>query len=118
MTLYQRVRAARSEAFREAKRSGLPWVFGRGAHVATVGVNGDQCDPWPGADPMTWNGKLSSLPALIVEAMQHPHVAEVVLEGGYDGAETMEARKGGDYEPWIASWSVVLWQRETEAVAS
>lgn len=111
MSLSRTIRAARSEAFREAKDSGLPWVFSRGAYVATVGANGDQCGPWPGADPYGWNGKVSILPALIEKAKTYPHVAKVVVEGGYDGAETMEAKKAGNYEPWIASWTVTVWER-------
>jgi len=112
MSLTARVNAARSEAFREAKGSS-PWVFSRGAYVATIDEHGEQCSPWPGADPMNWNGKLSSLPDLIAKAAAHPHVWRVVLEGGYDGADTMEGRKAGNYEPWIASWSVELWNRRT-----
>jgi hypothetical protein len=110
MTLRERIKHARAEAFREAKDS-TPWVFGRGTHVATVDANGDQCDPWPGADPMSWDGKVASLAALVAKARTYPKVAKVVIEGGYDGAETMEGRKAGDYDPWISSWSVVVWER-------
>lgn len=112
-SLSMQIRQARSEAFKEAKDYGLPWVFSRGAYVATVGINGDQCEPWPGADPYEWDGKVKSLPALIEKAKSYPHVAKVVVEGGYDGADTMEQKTdGGDYEPWIASWTVTVWQRE------
>lgn len=112
MSLSQQIRAARSEAFREAKNYGLPWVFSRGAHVATVDASGGQCEPWPGADPHDWDGKISSLSALVETAKSYPHVAKVVIEGGYDGADTMEQKtQGGDYEPWIASWTITVWER-------
>jgi hypothetical protein len=112
MTKTLNVRTARAEAFKEAKEYGLPWVFSRGAYVATVDAIGNQCEPWPGADAMQWDGKLSSLPKLIEQAKAHPHVAKVVVEGGYDGADTMADKQSGNYEPWIASWTVTVWERE------
>ena len=109
-SIVRRGRAARAEAFAEAKACS-PWVFSRGSFVATVAENGDQCDPWPSADAMRWDGKLSSLPKLVTEATRHPNVWLVVVEGGYDGADTMKDKKAGVYDPWIASWQVVLWDR-------
>ena len=55
---------------------------------------------------------------MVVEVeKKHPEVAKVVVEGGYDGADTLQGREDGDYEPWVASWQVTVWEKDTYELA-
>lgn len=113
--LHAKIAAAKRESFREAK-DGHAFVWGRGQWIATVGHDGNQCLPSPGADATQWHGRIAQVRAFIADIeANHPQVARIVIEGGYDGGDTMADREM-NYEPWVSSWTVEVWRRnQTEA---
>ncbi len=108
----EKIGQARYDALREAKSD---WTYkyqpSRGQFLCTGDANG-QCAPNVEAECPTWDGNLRSIKTLIEKVKQdYPAVTKIYLSGGYDGAESPYAYQQGDYEPWIASWSVPIWER-------
>lgn len=108
------VTAARERAEEEARR-GAPCVFARAMNLATAKHDGEQCRPRVEADCPGWDRTWREVVATVADVeANHPHVAQVYISGGYDGANSPHARwVDGDYEPWESSWDVTVWERET-----
>lgn len=99
---------ARREAYEVAKRNGNRCVFSRGTFLATS--NGGQCQPCAEADCPTWEGTLKEIDALIDLVIEkYPNVREVYIGGGFDGADSPQAYRDGDYEPWASAWDTTVW---------
>lgn len=106
------ITTAREEAETQAKRH---WhcVFARAMNLATAGHGGSPCRPREEADCPGFSRTWKEVAAVVADVeANHPHVREVYVSGGYDGAESPHARwVDGDYEPWESSWQVVIWER-------
>lgn len=107
------VRAARGAAYDEAKAS-FPWIRSRGTYLATAGLNGDQCGPYPEAECPTWSGRYGEVLNVVAEVLaSHPEVGKVYISGGFDGADTFrDLHEYDNYEPWASAWDVTVWTRE------
>lgn len=105
------VEDARKDAVREAQDCAA-CAFSRGTFLATADLCGDQCSPFPEADCPTWRGTWKEIAELVNDIQaNHPHVGEVYISGGYDGAESPRDYRDGVYEPWVSSWLVSVWKR-------
>jgi hypothetical protein len=103
---------ARHAALKDARAE---WTFryirSRGMFLSTIGKNG-QCQPKPSAECPTWHGTLREITDLVsLVETTYPEVTEILIEGGYDGADSLRAYLDDDYQPWVAAWSVTVWRR-------
>lgn len=106
------VEDAREGAVREAEDC-APCAFSRGTFLATADLRGDQCSPSPEADCPGWRGTWKEIVELVNDVQaNHPHVGEVYISGGYDGAESPRDYRDDIYEPWVSSWLVSVWKRD------
>jgi len=79
----------------------------RGRWVVVVG----QSDALIGSGEWEWKGTAKQLHEVMAYA-SNPDVAGIFLEGGVDFAEHINGFADGDYEPWVAEWSVSLWEAD------
>jgi hypothetical protein len=106
-----RIAVARRAAIKEAKSCGC-CIFSRGTFIATSDAGG-QCMPCPEAEAMTWDGTLKEILGVVARVKaNYPNVLTVYIAGGYDGADSPMAMRDGDYDPWISSWEVIVWERD------
>lgn len=106
-----KVRAARRDAYREAKGS-MPWVRSRGTFLCTAGPGNDQAEPNPEADCPEWDGTMREIRDLIAKVEdRYPDVDLIYIAGGFDGGETLRDLTDGNYEPWLSNWQVHVWRR-------
>ncbi len=103
---------ARQEARDEARMQGQ-WVRSRGTYLTTADKMG-QCDPRPAAECPTWNGTRQEIDDLIALCQEkYPNVCLIMIEGGFDCADTFEELyKSDDYTPQASWWEVVVWEKE------
>ena len=59
-----------------------------------------ECETWE------WDGKRTSVTEAIAEAQQKGWT-EVHISGGIDASSTIDFE---DYDPWVAEWSVCVWE--------
>lgn len=105
-----RIVTARVVAHKEAKTTKLPFLRSRGCVLGTSNLS-DQCIPFVAAEGHTWGGTKRELIASIQKAIDTPGATEFYLEGGYDGGERLDDFDGGNYEPWVSTWTVLIWTR-------
>lgn len=107
---------ARDNAIRQVRKDcGFRGVIAsRGTFLSTADATG-QCEPRPEAECPTWDGTkrdIDDLIALVVK--EYPNVDRIYIGGGYDWASSPQAYRDGDYEPWAASWGVIVWRRDQD----
>jgi hypothetical protein len=108
------ITAAREQAEDQARQQWtFPCFFARGMNLATSDHQGGQCSPRVAAECPVWRRTWKEVTKLVADVeANHPHVMEVYIEGGYDGADSIHARwVDGDYQPWVGSWFVTIWER-------
>lgn len=107
------VAQARADALKISKAEwDFPYKPSRGTFLATVGKDGP-CAPYIEQECHNWNGTKKELDDAVLKVLQsYPEVTEVYVAGGYDGADSPQAFKDGDYQPWVAEWSVTYWKKE------
>ena len=105
--------AARQEAEKEAKQSS-PLVFARAVNLSTAKKGGEQCRPRVEADCPGWKKTWKEIAEVVADVeANYPDVVQVYISGGYDGAESIQARwVDHNYEPWQSSWNITVWERE------
>jgi hypothetical protein len=106
------ITAARKEAEDEARKF-YPSVRDRGYFLATADCRGP-CRPREEADDdvSRWRRTWAEVVKLVADVeAKHPHVMKVYISGGYDGAGHHYRWTNGEYEPWVESWNVTIWER-------
>lgn len=109
--LQEAIRAARSEAEREARES-----CGRGGFLQSRGsylrgTNSTGGEPLWAADtyPLgTWKELQVSLADV---AANRPEIDAVIVQGGFNWAATMQNLRDGAYDVLVSEWEVRIWER-------
>jgi hypothetical protein len=109
------VTAACGQARDEARQSAV-CVFARAMNLATAERGGSPCPPREEAACPGWKKTWKEIVEVVSEVeANYPNVLEVYISGGFDAADSPRARwEDGNYEPWASSWSVVVWERESQ----
>lgn len=104
---------ARQEAEEEAKMCAT-CIFPRGMNLSTAGQGGSQCPPREEANCPGWKRTWKEVAEVVADVeANYPHVRQVYISGGYDGADSIRSRWVDDnYDPWVSSWGVTIWERE------
>ena len=114
--LNEAVQAAYDAEYRAVFHNQVPVIRSRGRWVNTMGGEGsviDQCSPCPGAEAQDFRGTRKQLENLVEDIEdRHPHVKELWVEGGFDGADSLRDMLEDLYDPWVGSWEVLVWTRE------
>ncbi len=105
------ITAAREQAEDQARKF-YPSVRDRGYRLATASCRGP-CRPREEADDVSiWRRTWAEVAKLVADVeAKHPHVMEVYISGGYDGADHNDRWTNGEYEPSVESWIVTIWER-------
>lgn len=112
-----RIAVARAAAVKEAKAAGGCY-FSRGTYIATADKGG-QCAPCPEAEALAWDGTVKEIVELVNRVRaDYPNVLSVYIAGGYDSADSPQAYRDGEYEPWVSEWSVPVWERDAPAATA
>lgn len=104
------VKAARSDCLdtlRRNRETRRLWLVSRGAWVRTIGRDGDASNgdgEWEFKPTRACFDRMAAL-------RDDPTCTAVYIEGGFNGAETGQAYRDGEYDPWIGEWSVAFWLR-------
>lgn len=108
----------RAKALKDAEGQ-FKCIYSRGTMLSTCKADGEQCEPAIEADPYLWKRTWKSIAELVALVLaKYPHVAQVYISGGYDGADSVRDRwEYGNYEPWVSSWQVTVWSREVSPSA-
>ena len=110
--LRQQIAEARETCL--AETSHIPYVRSRGVFLCTADAHG-QCAPNPEAECPPWRGTRHEIETLIDNVLlRYPAVLRIAVSGGYDGAESLRNYVDGYYAPWVARWSVPVWERHVE----
>jgi hypothetical protein len=101
----------RAEAVMVAKEQGV-WIRSRGTYLTTSDGHG-QCDPRPAAECPDWKGTKKEIDELIALCMRdYPEVKMILIEGGYDSADTFEDLwRNDNYAPQSSWWDEVVWKK-------
>lgn len=117
--LHEAIKKAREEARRDAA-SRHKFIRSRGVVLATCDKDGEQCSPLPAAEANQWSGSFDQIKILKEVHCKNAGsiVAEIYLEGGYDGSvddeTTLNEWLKYDTEciPLTSSWKVTVWTRK------
>lgn len=106
------VQDERSDAEADARKQGA-WVRSRGTYLTTRGAKG-QCAPRPASERPIWKGTKKEIDTLISLVLaNYPEVISILIEGGFDCADTFaELNSSGDYIPMASWWEFEIWTRE------
>lgn len=103
----------RVDSQRSQKDARREWKFpcwrSRGKRLIALDAKGERLeDPYE-----NWRPGLGSFERMLARfhARHGDQLHEVIVDGGWDGAENVLDMNAGEYEPWAGSWSVTLWRK-------
>jgi len=99
------IREARMAAENEAIKAtgGKGCLRSRGAHVKTLDASGEilqgEAESWD------FGGKASDFDDL-ANLLRYGNLHRIVIEGGFDHADSVRAMNDHDHDPWVSEWEV------------
>ena len=64
-----------------------------------------------GTGELEWNGTKKQLEKIVAKYAGQQGVEGIYIEGGIDFGENFAAFKEGWYAPWVADYSVAIWEK-------